>query len=45
MVPYGSIKIVKVDTKSFIITSNAVDALLYTKDMHIITFLVHDNEE
>lgn len=34
----GSIEIIKIDTKLIVITSNVVDALLYTKDIGPVTF-------
>lgn len=38
-----SVKIVKADTKPFLVTSNAADTLLYIKDMDLVTFFGQEN--
>lgn len=39
----GSVKVVKVNVKPFVVTSNVADTLLYTKYMGLVTFFGHDN--
>lgn len=40
----GSIKVVKVNVKPFVVTSNATDALLYTEDLGLVTLFSRDNK-
>lgn len=35
----GSVKVVKVDEKPFVVTSNITNALLYIEDLGPVTFL------
>lgn len=40
----GFAEIVKAEAKPFVATSNAIDALLYIKDMHFVTFFGRKDE-
>lgn len=41
----GLVKVIQVDAKPFVVTSNATDALLYTEDMGPITFFDQDDKD